>query len=86
MRKSMLFILLVLFFWVWVSESHAPDTTEPDVYGYDDYHVQEDGSLCDRDGVIRGWIHGNMVYDAQWNALYQMRRGRLYGADEDRKG
>lgn len=66
----MLFIVSILCFLIPVPELQAPEITEHDMHGYDTYRVAEDGAIVDRDGAIKGWVHGNTVYDAQWNEKY----------------
>jgi len=85
MFRNILFTLLTLLLLVWVSESQAPEITEYDRCCYYTYRVQEDGSLCDRDGIIRGWIHGNTVYDADWNIQYRIHGDQAGGAEKDVK-
>ncbi len=45
----------------------APETTERDIYGFETYHVTEAGAICDKNGIIKGWIHADAIYDADWN-------------------
>ncbi|MEI6153217.1 MAG: hypothetical protein WCQ90_03935 [Deltaproteobacteria bacterium] len=80
------FILIALCFLTPVPELQAPEITEHDIFGYDTYRVAEDGAIFDRDGTIKGWVHGNTVYDAGWNEKYIIRGNRLHGANIDSRG
>lgn len=53
------------------------EITEHDMHGYDTYRVAEDGAIFDRDGAIKGWVHGNTVYDAGWDEKYIILENRL---------
>jgi len=69
-----------------VTDLMAPETTERDVFGFESYRVKENGSICDKDGTIRGWVTENIVYDAHWNIRYHIHGDKLCKAKEDRKG
>jgi len=79
------FIVTVLCLLLPVSELQAPDITEHDMFGYDIYRVAEDGAIFDRDGTIKGWVHGNILYDAQWNKKYIIPENRQQSASIDPK-
>jgi len=85
MKRSMFLILCVLFFGVVVCELQAPEITEADMHGYY-YHVRQDGSICDSNGVIRGWVLGNRIYDNQWGLMYEMKDGRMQKVTDDMAG
>jgi hypothetical protein len=69
MFKRILLVLPVLCFCS-MTELMAPETTERDVFGYESYRIEGNGVICDKGGVIKGWMHGNTVYDTQWNVRY----------------
>ena len=79
----MFFIVSILCFLIPVSELQAPEITGHDMHGYDTYRVAEDGAIFDRDGAIKGWIHGNTVYDAGWHDKYIIDNNRLYRTGKD---
>ena len=76
------FILCLL---IVVPELQAPEITEREIIGYDAYHVADNGAILDKDGIIKGWMHGNTVYDTQWNSKYYIHGGRLCRTGEDVK-
>jgi hypothetical protein len=73
---SFLFMLLVS--WVTLSDIQAPEITAREVYGYDTCETPEDGAICDRDCTDSGKIHGDTVYEAQWNEKYYIHGNRVY--------
>jgi hypothetical protein len=76
MKRSILLILCVLFFGVMVCELQAPEIAEADINGYY-YQVRQDGSIRDSNGVIRGWVLGNRIYDNRWSLMYEMKDGKV---------
>lgn len=83
---TMSFIASILCLLILVPELQAPEITEHDMFGYDTYRVSENGAIFDRDGAIKGWVHDNTVYDAQWNEKYIILENRLHSADIDSRG
>lgn len=79
------FIGFILCLWIVVPELQAPEMTEYEIIGYDAYHVADNGAIIDRDGTIKGWMHGNIIYDTQWNNTYHIHDGRLCRIGEDLK-
>lgn len=79
------FIGFILCLLIVVPELQAPEITEGEIIGYDAYHVADNGAILDRDGAIKGWMHGNTIYDTQWNSKYHMRGNRLCRISEDVK-
>jgi len=79
------FIGFILCLLIMVPELQAPEMTEHEIIGYDAYHVADNGAILDRDGIIKGWMHGNIVYDTQWNMKYQINGSRLCRIGEDLK-
>lgn len=79
-------IVTILCLLIVVSELQAPEVTEHNMFGYGIYRVAENGAIFDGDGTIRGWIHGNTAYDAQWNEKYIILENRLHSSDIDSRG
>jgi len=67
----------------YIPDLHAPEITERDMFGFDTYRVAEGGAILDADGVVRGWITKNAVYDAYWNIRYHIHGNRHHRADKD---
>jgi hypothetical protein len=67
MYKTIFYVLLILFFLVSTTDLQAPEITARDILGFDAYRIAENGSIRDKDGAVKGWICGNIVYDARWN-------------------
>jgi hypothetical protein len=72
----MVFLSLFIICFIGISESQAPDLLPEEIDGYYTYRIQEDGSICNREGVIKGWIHMNSVYDAGWTVTHRIRQRR----------
>jgi hypothetical protein len=70
MNKTIVYILFILFVLVSATDLQAPEITARDIFGFDAYRVADDGSIQDKDGVVKGWVCGNTVYDARWNVRY----------------
>ncbi len=85
MRRSIATILCIVFFGAMVCELHAPEITPAVNDGYY-YQVGKDGSICDSNGVIRGWVLGSRVYDNQWRILYELKDGRIWKISDDMAG
>ncbi len=79
------FIGFILCLLIVVPELQAPEMTEHEIIGYDVYHVADNGAILDRDGIIKGWMHGNTVYDTQWNIKYHINGSRLCRIGDDLK-
>ncbi len=79
------FIGFILCLLIAAPELQAPEITEHERIGYDAYHVADNGAILDRDGIIKGWMHGNTVYDTQWNIKYHINGSRLCRTGEDLK-
>ena len=85
MFTHILLILLLLCFCS-ATELMAPELTERDIFGYESYRIEESGAICDKNGTIKGWIHGNALYDAQWNFKYFIYGKRLHQRDGEVNG
>jgi hypothetical protein len=79
MFKIVSFVLFMLLITgVSASDLRAPEITGYDVLGFDPFVITEDGAIHAGDGAVTGWIHGNTVYDAQWNIKYYIKGNRVY--------
>jgi hypothetical protein len=85
MVRGMLLALCIVFFGAVAGELQAPEIIERDIHG-DYYQFREDGSICDHNGVVRGWVLGNRIYDTQWSPMYEMKEGRLQRVPDDMGG
>ncbi len=65
-----LFLEIAMCLLLFISELHAPELTERDIFGYNTYRVAEGGAILDEDGVVRGWVLGSTVYDPSWDKMY----------------
>ncbi|MBA4391809.1 MAG: hypothetical protein C0399_12860 [Syntrophus sp. (in: bacteria)] len=79
------FIGFILCLLIVVPELQAPEMNEHEIIGYDAYQVADNGAILDRDGIIKGWMHGSTIYDTQWNIKYHIRGNRLCRIGEDLK-
>jgi hypothetical protein len=86
MGKIILSVLSVLCFLAAVPDLQAPEVTERDILGYDSYRIAADGAIFDRDGAIRGWLQGDIVYDTMWNEKYLIREKKLYSVNGGPEG
>ncbi len=63
-----------------VTDLHAPEIEERDIFGYDAYRVAENGAILDKDGAIRGWVLGSTAYNPNWDKRYvipgRIKRGK----------
>jgi hypothetical protein len=78
--SSMLFTFFLL---MWAPDLLAPEIAGRDVFGFDPYRISADGSVVDSEGAVRGWIHGDTLYDTQWSPRYRLNGSRLCTIDEE---
>jgi len=64
------FLGIAMCLLMFVSDLHAPEITERDMFGYALYRVAECGAILDEDGVVRGWMQGSTVYDPSWDVRH----------------
>ncbi len=64
------FLGIAMCLLMFVSDLHAPEITERDIFGYVAYRVAEGGAILDGNGVVRGWMQGSTVYDPSWDVRY----------------
>ncbi|HEY3276158.1 MAG TPA: hypothetical protein VGJ94_06025 [Syntrophorhabdaceae bacterium] len=76
MNKTLIPALYILAFLVAVPDLQAPEITERDLSGYEAYRIAENGAIIDRDGAMKGWFHGDTIYDTMWNEQYVVMEGK----------